>query len=76
MRNRCFLQFHLPDSVSYIYLHGVIVNMAEKSEFDATVNANFAISIPAATRDKLGIAKGDILMVSIEKAPRAGGSRR
>ena len=50
--------------------------MAEKSEFDATVNANFAISIPAATRDKLGIAKGDILMVSIEKAPRAGGSRR
>jgi|LAHT01.1.fsa_nt_gb AbrB family looped-hinge helix DNA binding protein len=50
--------------------------MSEKSEFDAIVNANFAVSIPAATRDKLGIEKGDILKVSIEKAPKVGGSRR
>ena len=50
--------------------------MTEKSEFDAIVNANFAVSIPAATRDKLGIEKGDILRVMIEKAPKVGGSRR
>ena len=50
--------------------------MQEKSEFDAIVNANFAVSIPAATRDKLGVEKGDILRVMIEKVPKIGGSRR
>lgn len=50
--------------------------MSEKSEFDAIVNANFAVSIPAATRDKLGIEKGDILKVSIEKTSKIGSPRR
>lgn len=52
------------------------MHMAEESVFDATVNANFAVSIPAATRDKLGIAKGDILKVTIVKAPKIGSGRR
>lgn len=50
--------------------------MAEESVFDAAVNANFAVSIPAATRDKLGIARGDILKVRIEKVPKIGSGRR
>lgn len=63
-------------SASYICLRAVSTGMAEESSFDATVNANFAVSIPAATRDKLGIAKGDILKVTIEKAPKIGSERR
>lgn len=50
--------------------------MTKKAEFDAMVNANFAVSIPAATRDRLGIAKGDILRVSIEMADKIGSDRR
>ena len=63
-------------SVSYIYLRLVWDGMEKSAEFDATVNANFAVSIPAATRDRLGIAKGDILRVSIEKAEKIGSERR
>ena len=50
--------------------------MEEKSVFDAMVTTKMAIGIPAATRDRLGIAKGDILRVSIEKVPKIGGLRR
>jgi AbrB family looped-hinge helix DNA binding protein len=50
--------------------------MADGSVFDATVNSNFAVSIPAATRDKLGIARGDILRVSIQKEEKIGSVRR
>ena len=50
--------------------------MAERSEFDAIVNSNFSVSIPAATRDKLGIDRGDILKVSIEKTSKIGSPRR
>ena len=50
--------------------------MGKTSEFDATVNSNFAVSIPAATRDRLGIAKGDILRVSIEVVDKIGSDRR
>ena len=50
--------------------------MEKTATFDATVNANFAVSIPLATRDRLGIGKGDILRVSIEKAEKLGSDRR
>lgn len=45
--------------------------MAEKSEFDAIVNANYEVVIPSATRSRLGIERGDILRVSIEKVAGA-----
>jgi hypothetical protein len=41
--------------------------LPSKSEFDAIVNANYEVVIPSATRSRLGIEKGDILRVSIEK---------
>ena len=50
--------------------------MEKTATFDAAVNANFAVSIPAATRDRLGIAKGDNLIVRIEKAEKIGSDRR
>jgi len=49
-------------------------SMEKKATFDAIVNANKAITIPEATRTRLGIERGSNLKVTIKiENPGEGG---
>ena len=41
--------------------------MEKASVFEARINTNFALNVPKAARERLGLRKGEIVRVTIER---------